>query len=586
MTREERRLAAIVSADVVGYSRLMGVDETGTVQALRAHRADLIDAKVAEHGGRIVKTMGDGLLLEFPSVVEAVRCSIAVQEGMAARNEDVAEAERIIFRIGVNLGDIIVDGDDILGDGVNVAARLQEIAAPGGISVSGRVYEDIRDRLNASFADAGPQALKNIARPVHVWSWPGAGAASVAPTQSDPLPLPDKPSIAVLPFDNMSGDPEQEFLADGMTEDIITELSRMPWFFVIARNSSFTYKGAAVDIKQVATDLGVKYVLEGSVRKAGNRLRITAQLVDATSGNHVWAERYDREMADIFDIQDEVTEAIVSAVAPEFLSVEEKRARRKDPSQLDAWEYVMRGRAHLWKLSRNDVIEARKYFERAIELVPSGEYGTGDLALVHYLEAYYRWSDDPAKSFTEMLKAAEAGVAADDHDVWALIILAWSNAVAGQFDEVMPPVERAIELSPNFAPAIGFHGALLCLTGETGRGIERIHEAIRLSPRDSISVFWRMGEFWGYYAEARYEEAAEAAQRGIRLAPQNPTFRRQLAAAYAMQDRMDEATAALVEFQRLEPHHTLADAAKVPCSVPEHLERFVEGLRRAGLPEA
>ena len=583
----KRRLAAIVAADVVGYSRLIRADEEGTLAALKTLRNDLIDPKIAQHHGRIVKLMGDGMLAEFGSVVDAVRAAAEIQRAVAERNIGLAEANLIKFRIGINLGDVVIDGEDIHGDGVNVAARLEGLAEPGGICISAAVHEQVRDRAGLSFEDMGEREVKNIDRPIRVWRWvaeasPLAAASSAA---SVPLALPDKPSIAVLPFENMSGDPEQEFFADGMSEDIITALSRMPWFFVIARNSSFTYKGRAVDVKQVAVELGVKYVLEGSVRKGGNRLRITAQLIDATTGKHVWAERYDREIADIFDVQDEVTQAIVGAVAPEFLSIEAKKARRKDPAQLDAWECVMRGRAHLWKLGREDAAEARKLFERAIELVPSGEFGTSDLALVHFLESYYRWSGSPEQSLEKMLRSAEKAVAADDHDPWALTILAWANVVAHRWDEALPPVERAIEQSPNFAAAIGFRGTILALLGESDPAIACIDEAVRLSPRDGIMVFWIMGLVWAYYAQARYEEAANAARQAIRMAPDNPTFRRQLAACYAMLDRMDEARAALEEYLRLEPSHTLADASKVPSKIPEHVERFVEGLRRAGLPE-
>ncbi|MEN8198071.1 MAG: adenylate/guanylate cyclase domain-containing protein, partial [Pseudomonadota bacterium] len=352
----ERRLAAILAADVVGYSRLVRADEEGTIEALKRLRTELIDPKIAEHRGRTVKLMGDGILVEFPSVVDAVRAAAQVQQAMAGYNGDRVEDDRIRFRIGVNLGDVVIDGNDIHGDGVNIAARLEGLAAPGGICISGAVHEQVRDRVDLAFEDMGDCKVKNIDRPIRAWRWSAEASppAHAAPVSSTPPALPDKPSIAVLPFDNMSNDPDQDFFADGMAEDIITALSRMPWFFVIARNSSFTYKGRAVDVTQVSTELGVRYVLEGSVRKAGNRLRITAQLIDATTGKHVWAERYDRDVLDIFDVQDEVTQAIVSAVAPEFLATEAKRVRRKDPAQLDAWECVMRGRAHLWKQGCED----------------------------------------------------------------------------------------------------------------------------------------------------------------------------------------------------------------------------------------
>jgi adenylate cyclase len=336
---EQRRLAAIVSADVAGYSRLMGRDESGTLAALKALRQEVVDPAIAKHGGRIVKTTGDGLLLEFPSVVNAVRCAFEVQQAMAAKIADVPEDRRITFRIGINIGDIIVDGDDIFGDGVNVAARLQEIAEPGGICISTRVHEDVRDRLDTVFDNGGVQTLKNIARPVQVWRWSAGTSVPSRPVSAPTaLPLPDKPSIAVLPFQNMSGDPEQEYFADGMAEDIITALSRFKSLFVIARNSSFAYKGKSPDMRQVGRELGLRYVLEGSVRKAGNRLRITAQLIDATSGVHAWADRFEGSLEDAFALQDEVTVKAVAAIAPRVQRAEIERARRRPPGNTDAYD--------------------------------------------------------------------------------------------------------------------------------------------------------------------------------------------------------------------------------------------------------
>ena len=585
----QRRLAAIVSADVVAYTRLMERDEVGTHARLRARFKALIEPKIGEHGGRVVKLMGDGLLAEFPSVVDAVNWAVEVQAKVAELSAAEPDEQRIVYRVGVNLGDVIVDGDDIYGDGVNVAARLQEIAERGGVCISEKVQTEVRGKLNVEFVDGGTQTVKNVRDPLRIWRWsPGQVEASdtaLRPLAGEPLALPDKPSIAVLPFDNMSGDPEQEYFADGMAEDIITALSHMPWFFVIARNTTFTYKGRAVDVKQVARELGVQYVLEGSVRKGGNRLRITAQLIDAMTGKHVWAERYDREIVDIFAVQDEVTEAIVGAVAPEFLSVEAKRAQRKDPGLLDAWECVMRGRALVWKMGREEVAEARKLFERAIQLAPSGEFGMSDLAFVHFLEFYYRWSGSPERSSDEMIRVAEKAVAVDDHDAWAHTMLGLVNVFARRWDEALPAVERAIELNPNFAPAHGVRGFALALVGEVDEAIESIDNADRLSPRDSFKAFWIMGRVWANFIDGRYEEAVKTAQQAIRLAPNNPTYRRQLAASYAMMDRIDEAQAAIQEYLRLEPNHTVADSKKVPTKIPEHLERFLNGLRRAGLPE-
>jgi adenylate cyclase len=586
--RTQRRLAAILAADVVGYSKHMQTDEVGTLARLKLLRRELIDPQIEAHGGRIVKLMGDGMLIEFPSLVDAAECAVAVQQGVAGANASQTEAHRLAFRVGLNLGDVIIDGDDIHGDGVNVAARLEGLAETGGICISDDAYRQVRGKIEAEFVDGGAQPVKNIAEPVRVWHWaPGqTDTPSAEAAAAEPLALPDKPSIAVLPFDNMSGDPDQEFFADGMAEDIITALSRMPWFFVIARNSSFTYKGQAVDVKDVAADLGVQYVLEGSVRRGGDRLRITAQLIDALSGNHVWAERYDRQIADIFDVQDEVTQAIVGAIAPEFLAVEAKRARRKDAGKLDAWECVMRGRAHLWKFGREDAAEARKLFERAIELAPSGEFGASDLALVHFLESYYRWSDSPAQSFEAMIASAEQAVAADDHDPWALTILAWAKIFARRWEEARTSIDRAVALSPNFAPAVGFKGGILALLGEIEESLTWFDEARRLSPRDTIMGTWMMGEFWAHYALESYEHALRIADAALRLAPGNPTYRRQRAAALAMLGRDDEARSAMADYLTLEPNHTLADVGRLPSKNTEYLARFIEGLRRAGLPEA
>jgi adenylate cyclase len=347
----QRKLAAILAADVVGYSRLMGVDEIGTLRALNAHRRELIDPMVSTCHGRTVKTTGDGALIEFGSVVDAVACAVSIQRGMVSRNAPVPEDKRIVFRMGINIGDVIIEGGDIFGDGVNVAARLEALAEPGGICISKSTRDQVRDKLPIAFHDYGEQEVKNITRPVRVFglsvgdisALPDGEAAQTAlptetaPAAQQPLPLPDKPSIAVLPFQNMSGDPEQEYFADGMVEDIITALSRFPQIFVIARNTSFTYKGRAVDVKQTGRELGVRYVLEGSVRKGGNRIRVTAQLIEAETGNHVWAERYDRELADIFAVQDEITEALTTAIAPAIADAELRRAMRKPPGSLDVW---------------------------------------------------------------------------------------------------------------------------------------------------------------------------------------------------------------------------------------------------------
>jgi len=374
-----RRLAAILAADMVGYSRLMGLDEAGTVQALREH-GDAGDPLIAEHGGRVFKTTGDGVLIESGSVVGAVECALALQRLAAERNAAVASERRMEWRVGVHLGDVLIEGDDILGDGVNIAARLEGIADPNGICISEDAFRQVRGKVEAEFADLGEQSLKNIARPLRIYRVGSSSATRQAVSPAGALLLPDKPSIRALPFANMSGDPEQEYFADGIVEDIITLLSRYPLLFVIARNSSFTYKGRSVDVKQVGRELGVRYALEGSVRKAGNRVRITAQLVEAEAGNHVWAERYDRDLADIFGLQDEITEAVTIAIAPAIADAERQRAMRKPPGSLDAWAAYQRGLWHFSKSTPNDNTLAESFFQQAVDLDPNFAGGYTGLA--------------------------------------------------------------------------------------------------------------------------------------------------------------------------------------------------------------
>jgi adenylate cyclase len=381
-----RRLAAILAADVAGYSRLIGADEGGTLERLRALRRELLDPKIAEYRGRLVKTTGDGLLVEFGSVVDALRCAVELQREMTGRNVGVPPDKRIEFRIGINMGDIVVEDGDIFGDGVNVAARLEALAKPGGICVSARVQEDAAGKLDLVFDDLGEQQLKNITRQVRVFRVVTGKKPVAAPAP----PLPDKPSIAVLPFQNISGDPEQEYFADGMVEDITTALSRLRWFFVIARNSSFAYKGRAIDVKQIGRELGVRYVLEGSVRKGGNRLRITAQLVEAETGNHVWAERYDRDVGDIFAVQDEITERVVAAIEPELYAAENIRSQRKPPESLDAWECVIRALSLINQGTREVNAEAERLCRRAIAIAPA--YGQAHSLLAWVLIGRTNWS--------------------------------------------------------------------------------------------------------------------------------------------------------------------------------------------------
>lgn len=445
--RIERRLSAIMAADVAGYSRLMHNDEEATHADLMALLADVVEPVIAEHGGHIVKNTGDGFLAEFPSAVEAVRTAMQFQNRIHELTMDDAENRRIAFRVGINIGDVIVEAHDIFGDGVNIAARLEGVAEPGGICISQTVLNHARDKVSFEVEDAGEQTLKNIARPVHVYRIiiePSRRPATPKP-EIPALALPDKPSVAVLPFTNMSGDPEQEFVSDGVAEDVITALSRYPSLFVIARNSSFTYKGRAVDVRQVGRELGVRYVLEGSVRKAGNRIRVTAQLVEAETSNHVWAERYDRDLADIFAVQDELTEALTTALAPAIADAELRRAMRKPPESLDAWAAYQRGLWHLSKATADDDATAEKFFRQAIDLDPTFGGGYSALALYQLQTAalYQKLDLSTAQRSAEAL--ARRAVALDGADAEARSCLGWALQARGEADGALAEIERALD---------------------------------------------------------------------------------------------------------------------------------------------
>jgi len=582
--RVQRRLAAILAADVAGYSRLMGADEEGTLAALKGLRRELADPKIKEHRGRIVKTTGDGLLVEFASVVDAVRCAVEVQQEMAERNVGVPDERRIQFRIGINLGDIIKDGRDIYGDGVNVAARLEALAEPGGICVNRVVRDQVRDKLDFAFEDAGEQRVKNIARPLrvyHVRSGRVAGEEMNAP--QPPLALPDKPSLAVLPFTNMSGEPEQEFVSDGIAEDVITALSHYPSLFVIARNSTFTYKGRAVDVKQVGRELGVRYVLEGSMRKAGNRIRVTAQLIEAETGNHVWAERYDRDLADIFAMQDEITHALTTALTPAIADAELRRAIRKPPESLDAWAAYQRGLWHLSKANSEDDTIAQNFFRQAIDLDPTFAPGYSALALAQLQAAavYQKLSLAEAQSSAEALARRAASL--DGADAEARSCLGWALQARGELDGALVEIERALAMSPNLAVAHWQRGATLIFSGQPMKGLEALETCIRLDPRDPFMAVRLLHIACGLYFAREYEGVIEAAKRLIRSYPDFPMIYRWPAAALGQLGRAAEAR------EWLEKAISAAPAAfkmyvhnRVPWFRPEDHAHLVEGLRKAG----
>src|SRR5438874_1893607 len=454
-----RRLTAILAADVAGYSRLMGADEEGTHERLKAHRRDLVDPKIAEHNGRIVKTTGDGMLVEFPSVVDAVRCAVGVQRGMAEQNEAIPPEKRIEFRVGINLGDVIAEGEDIFGDGVNVAARLEALAEPGGVFISNTVYDHVRDRLSFGFEDLGEQSVKNIARPVRVYRVrenPASPAKGPGPASPQPLPVPDKPSIAVLPFANMSGDPEQEYFADGMVEEIITALSRVRWFFVIARNSSFTYKGQAIDVKQVGRELGVRYVLQGSVRKAGTRVRITGQLIDALSGTHLWADRFDGALDDVFELQDKIALSVAGVIEPALQAAEMRRSAARPTTDLSAYDLYLHALAIFYPNTKYRILKALGLFEQAITI--DRHYGPAlSWAAFCHLRLYTEgWAEEQAPSRRKACDLARQALEEEENDPGVLansaLVLAYFGedigAMMGRLDEARAIVARLRTITP------------------------------------------------------------------------------------------------------------------------------------------
>ncbi len=582
----ERRLAAILATDVVGYSRLIRADEEGTIAALKTLRSDLIDPKIAEHHGRIVKLMGDGMLAEFPSVVDAVRAAVETQQAVAEHNASLPEDRWIEFRVGINLGDVVIDGDDIQGDGVNIAARLEGMAEPGGICISGKVYEEVRDRIDVPFEDLGEQAVKNIDRPVRVWRWlAGDGAALAGPIEATlPLPLPDKPSIAVLPFDNMSGDPDQEFFADGIAEDIITQLSKFRSLFVIARNSSFSFKGQALDIKEVGQKLGVRYVVEGSVRRAGNRVRITAQLIDAVADAHLWAEHYDRELDDIFAVQDEVTQAIVTAIEPTLGSAELERARRVPTGKLDAWEAFQRGLWHVFRYKRDDNAKAQEFFRRATEIDGGFAPAHAGLAYTLFLSVMLGFGDDPALSVAAAYEAAQRAVALDPDDAFCQMTIGRIHEMTGAHDAAISAYEKALALNPNDASAHYLMGWALVFSERPEEGLQYVDDAIRLSPRDPRLWGFLTSKGMAFIAMARFEEALAWCRKAT--AQPNAGVRAHFAEIVALVqlERIDEARQALDRVFAIKPDLDMNFVRNVAATMyPALAERYVDGLRKAGL---
>jgi len=588
--RVERRLAAILAADVAGYSRLMEEDEEGTHAALTALRRELTDPKIKEHRGRIVKTTGDGLLVEFASVVDAVRSAVEMQQAMAVRNAAVPAGRRIAFRIGIHQGDIIVEDGDIFGDGVNIAARLEALAEPGAICVSGRVRIDVQGKLDVAFDDMGEQQVKNIARPVRAYHIRPAvkdgGQAAVSSDAPAPpvLVLPDKPSIAVLPFANLSGDPEQEYLADGMVEEIITDLSRVKWLFVIARNSSFAYKGRAIDIRQVGRELGVRYVLEGSVRGGRDRLRITAQLLDSTSGTHLWAERYDREIGDMFALEDEIALSVVGAIEPSLRQTEIERVRRKRPESLDAYDLVLRATRHAYMAMPDEAARALPFLEQALALEP--DYPAAHAMLAWCFHARFQRGGHSEADRATAIRHAHVALKEGADDATAIGTAAFVVA----FDEHDPATafaafNRAAAISPSNAFVLGFGSVVLAFSGQAELAIEWADRALRLSPFDPLRHLPFNAMAMGHFTRGRYEQAAAASRNAIESNPPFSLLHAMLAASLARLEQVDAAKLAAARVLVLQPSFRVGGTLRALGLPPEVASPIGEAWREAGLPE-
>ena len=582
----QRRLAAILVADVVGYSRLMRQDEEGTLERIRLLRSELIDPIITQYSGRIIKLMGDGMLLEFASVANAVSAAADIQDAMVRRNHDIAGDDRIVFRVGINLGDIIISDDDIFGDGVNIAARLESLSPAGGMCISDVVHEQVRDRVTLSFEDMGPQQLKNIDRDVHAWSWaPHTVQKKSVSLIEDGFELPEKPSIAVLPFDNMSGDLEQDYFADGLAEDILTALSRIEWFFVTARNSSFSYKGRAVDIQQIGRELGVRYVLEGSVRSSGKRLRLTAQLIDATTGKHVWAERYDREMSDIFDVQDEITRNVVASLQTQIQIAEAVNAELTERVSLPVWALVNKSWKLMYQMTDESLATGIEAAEEAVMLDPGGSRSNQALASGLFHQAWMGFAADPADSYTRALKFAERSVKASPNNEYAHWILGMLRLVHGEHDKAIAEMSLAIEINPNCSLAYGSLATCQNYAGFPDQAIVNNEIAIRSNPRDP-SLFYRYsGMGISHYLIGRLEEAMDWLMKTVHIKPEFFPGHAFLIACQHEAGMAEDCRRSLENCLQVIPSASLTLARELPFRKPEHMDRLLVALAAAGLPE-
>ena len=581
--RVNRKLAAILAADVVGYSRLMGADEAGTLAALKRHREAIFDPAVAAHKGRIVKLIGGGVIVEFGSVIDAVSCALSVQRSSATTPDQRASQPIIVLRIGINLGDVIIEGDDIYGEGVNIAARLEPLAEPGGICVSSIVNESVGNRIDVRFQDGGEISVKNIDRPIRVWKWhPSATTSAISRSVAKPEPNVAAASIAVLPFTNMSGDPEQEYFSDGISEDIITDLSKIGGLKVIARNSSFTYKGRSVDLRTVGRDLGVRSVLEGSIRRAGKRVRITAQLIDAATSTHLWADRYDRDLTDIFEVQDEVVEKIVGALAVTLTQGEQQRLRRHGTSNVEAYECWLRARALFTRGTRESIVEARAMYRRAIEFDHNFAAPHAGLAFAAIADHTSGWALDSTQALLEAERWARRALELNDQEPVSHMalgnVLLWRRDHKGALAEFA----RMIALDPNFAQGHTATGLALMYAGEPARALEPFAIAMRLDPHypDIVLHFLAQANF----SLGKYEIAAQQLLDRIARNPSTDASRMLLASCYGHLGRAEDARAVWAELLKVNPDFSLAQRARVlPYKNPDDFQRILEGLAKAGL---
>ena len=580
-----RRLAAILVADVVGYSRLMEADETGTHAILKERRQTILEPILRGNGGRIVKFMGDGVLVEFPSAVSSVRAALELQGRFADSNEALPPDHRILLRVGINLGDVIGEGSDVYGDGVNIAARLEEMAEPGGISITGIVHESLGNQMEATFTDTGVHRVKNISRPIRVWSWTPPGAGTIGQKPKESLALPDKPSIAVLPFNNMSGDPEQEYLADGVVESITAVLSRIRAFFVIARNSAFAYKGRPMNVRDIGRELGVAYVLEGSVQRVGSRVRITVQLIETAGGAHLWADRYDGALDDIFDLQDRITEHVAGALQPSIRQAEIERARRKRPQELGAYDYTMRAMRHVWLLEKNEATQALELLERALERDRDYPLALALAAWCWAQRSVYNWVDDMAAAKARALELADRAASHSTDDPLILAVLGAVHTFARNFGVARVMLERAVALDANSAWALSRLGWLDVYADRPTEAKTHFERALRLSPLDPMNFNNYVGLASAQQVAGNDDAAADLFVRALQERPNAHWIHRNLAPALYAAGRLDEAHASRDALLAAYPEMTATKFREAMVFSPRALDRISELLRALGVPD-